>query len=126
MPGESISQIPQQALVIGSQDLLMISQYTGNPSAPYVTKKAAVGLLPSVASYFTVGDFTLAANTTSTIVPMTGCVPTSSFGGVPWPQTLHAANAIDTTYYTMGTDEITINHASNSLTDRKFGFVLFF
>lgn len=103
----------------------MISQYTGNPSAPYVTKKAAVGLL-SGGGYFTVGDFTLAANTTSTIVPLTGCVPTSSFSGVPWPQTLHAANAIDTTYYTMGTDEITINHASNSLTDRKFGFVLFY
>ena len=48
MPGESISQIPQQANVInGPNDLLMISQWTGNPSAPYVTKKASAALVAS-------------------------------------------------------------------------------
>jgi hypothetical protein len=128
MPGESISQIPQQALHIGSQDLLMISQYTGNPSAPYVTKKAAVGLLPSVATFFAAGFFTLTPNATSTIVPVTGCLPTSVMP-LPCPLyegTGHAANDIPTTSYTMGTDLFTVNHANNPRTDRKFMFILFY
>lgn len=72
------------------------------------------------------GSFTLTPSATSTIVPVTGCLPTSQLAGVPWPQTLHAANALDTTSYTMGTGEIVVNHANNPLTDRTFGFVIFF
>lgn len=46
MSGESISQIPLQATSINGQtDLLELSQYTGNLSAPYVTKKVLAGLL---------------------------------------------------------------------------------
>lgn len=46
MPGESISKIAQQALSVNPiADLLMISQATGNPSAPYITRKITPGLI---------------------------------------------------------------------------------
>lgn len=51
MPGESISQIPQQALTVdGLRDVLEISQYTGNPSALYVTRKINPLLLAGLAA----------------------------------------------------------------------------
>lgn len=46
MPGQSISQIPLTATSVNAAaDLLIISQATGNPSAPYVTKKVAPQLI---------------------------------------------------------------------------------
>jgi hypothetical protein len=127
MPGESISQIPQQALVIGSKDLLMISQYTGNLSAPYVTKKAAVGLLPSVASYFTVGRFTLDSFASSTTVVVLGCLPTSTFGGLPCPLTPSAGNDVSAGIsFAMGTGEFIVYHANNPGSSRTFSYVIYF
>ncbi len=126
MPGQSISQIPLQALSVnGGTDFMEVSQATGNPSAPYVTKRVLIGVFAPATS-FTKGVFTLDPGVTSTVVPLTGCLPTSSFGGMPWPKTPHAANAFGTTYFIMGTDEFTVIHANNSLVDREFGFVLFY
>lgn len=126
MPGESISQIPLQANSIsGAVDLLEISQYTGFPGQ-YITKKVLAGLLAAPQTFVTRGTFTLDAGVSSTVVPLTGCLPTSQFGGVPWPQTPHAANDLPTTSYTMGTNQFTVTHAVNSRVDRTFGFVLFF
>ena len=43
MSGEPISQLPTALTVSGAADYLIISQYTGNSVAPYISRKVLVG-----------------------------------------------------------------------------------
>ncbi len=126
MPKESISQIPVQAFSVnGGTDLVMISQYTGNPSAPYVTRKATLSVAGSQGAFIYKGYFTLLAGQSSMFVPVPGATVTSSMD-LPAPLTLHAAQAVSTTWYTMQSGGFTVNYANNSYTDRNFMFSLAF
>ena len=42
MSGEPISQLPTALTVSGTADYLIISQYTGSPVAPYISRKILV------------------------------------------------------------------------------------
>ena len=127
MANVTITQLPVAIGVNGSADYIEISQYAG-PPVGYISRRILPKTLSGPGAFMTSGTFTLTPNATSTIVPVTGCLPTSKMP-LPCPLyegTGHAANDIPTTSYTMGTNQFTINHASNSRTDRTFMFVLFY
>lgn len=125
MPSESISQIPQQAIVVnGAMDLLEISQWTGNISAPYVTKKINPSLLVNAGSYIT-GEFTLLSGQTTTPISIPGLrAGLSRLSGLPAPLTAHAAASVASTWYTINTDQLLATHANNSQTDRRFSYAV--
>ncbi len=79
----------------------------------------------SVSGFATSGTFTLLANATSTIVPVTGCLPTSKMS-MPCPITPHAGNDLGTISFTMQTNQFTVTHANNARVDRTFMYILFF
>jgi hypothetical protein len=68
-------------------------------------------------------SITLLPNSFSTTVPVTGCKPTSTMS-YPLPVSRDARGDVGNMDFTMGTDEFTINHASNPLTDRRFTALL--
>lgn len=68
-----------------------------------------------------IGVVSLAAGVTSTTVPFDNCA-SSSYVFLT-PLTAHAAAAVPTTYISSVTNKsFTIAHASDSTTDRTFGF----
>ena len=64
MSGETISSLPQAITINGLTDYTIISQATGNPSAPYVSKKANALQFASINPTATVTaiEFIVAAN----------------------------------------------------------------
>ena len=68
-----------------------------------------------------VGVFTLDADATATTVKAPNCGADSVV--LLAPQTANAAAAFSTTFAAAGMGEFTVTHASNSQTDRTFGFV---
>jgi hypothetical protein len=121
-----INQLPLAIAVSGPNDFVAIDHSNGDGT--YTTKKVPPNLLAAPPTFMTTGTFTLTPNQLLTVVPVTGCLPTSKMAApCPlWEGTGHAANDMIGSSYEMGTDEFTVHHASNPRTDRKFMFVLFF
>jgi hypothetical protein len=125
MANVAISQLPPTLFVNGATDYLEVSQFVG-PPINYASRKILANIVNGPTVFSTKGTFTLQPNATATIVPLTGCLPTSSLCGMPWPMTMHAANAVSAMFFTMGTNQFTVTHANNAFADKQFGFVLFY
>ena len=71
------------------------------------------------------GEFTLAANVTSTAVSAPNVGPSSRIALIP--RTANAAGALATTYIpaaAMGQGAFTVTHANTATTDRTFGYLV--
>jgi hypothetical protein len=124
MTNVPISQLPPTLSLNGTTDYLEISQYVG-PPVNYASRKILAKTVNSPAAFLTAGTFTLVANATSTIVPVTGCSATSIMS-CPCPLTASAAASMASTEYTMQSNQFTVTHANNTKTDRTFMYVLFY
>jgi hypothetical protein len=119
-----ITQLPPTLGINGGTDYLEIAQFVG-PPVNYASRRILAKNVGSLAALVVTGTFTLAINQTTTVVIALGCVPTSRMSS-PCPLTPHAAASMASTSYTMGTNQFTVTHASNSQSDRTFMYVLFF
>ena len=92
MSGEPISQLPTAITLSGGSDYLIISQYTGNPVAPYISRKILAGNLAGPGGFTTGGTLSInmAGGTTSYTLSNAGITPVSRLQLTP--QTQMAAN----------------------------------
>jgi hypothetical protein len=106
----SVTRISTELMGLG------MSAFLANYLAGYLAGGGASGALT--------GTFTLTPNASSTVVPLTGCKPSSTMP-CPCPLTAHAANDVPFTSYTMQTDQFTVSHPNNPNADSKFMFALY-
>jgi len=71
----------------------------------------------------TTGRVTLTTGTAATAVSLAGIAENAVV--VFSPTTANAANELATLYVTIGTNQFTIHHASNTQNDRTFGYAVF-
>ena len=101
-----------------------MTQLTNSATVTWSEPQGAGANAPLLANVKTSGfqtpvPFTLTPNALSTVVPVTGCLPTSMMS-YPLPVSRDARGDVGNMDFVMGTDQFTVNHASNPLTDRRF------
>ena len=84
MSGETISSLPQAVSINGLTDFTVVSQATGNPSAPYVSRKATALLLAAInpVSTATAIEFILSSNPGYTLKPGLAGYLVAPYGGI--------------------------------------------
>lgn len=126
MANVTITQLPIALSINGATDYVEISTYAAPPSpVSYISKRTTPKVLYSPSSFSATGTFTLAANSTTTTVPVIGCAPTSVMS-CPCPLTASAAASMASTEYSMQANQFIVTHASNAKTDRTFMYVIFY
>ncbi len=110
---------------LGSRYLLAyVPPATTAPTSGTVTISGTTPTPPPTVALFVqaVGSFTLTPNATQTVVTAPACTVGSVV--LPEPLTPNAANDATTTSIVAGNGQFTVNHASNSRTDRAFSYVV--